>query len=263
MSKHLKPIIKYSGGKGSEIDTIKPFIPDKINTYIEPFIGGGALYFYLNNDKNIINDINPKLINLYNTIKNNNELIIRELKTLENTEECYYEIRKMYNNKIDLKYDEATIYMYINKTCYRGLIRYNQKGEFNVPFGHYKTYHPWDYINEDHINLLKNTEVYNYDFAKIFNMAGKGDFMFLDPPYMSSFSSYTPDGFTEEDQRRLAECFKKSKANCMMVISDLGIIRELYKDYIVYEYDKTYAVNIGSNFEPVTAKHLVICNYKI
>lgn len=261
MSINLKPIIKYNGGKSSELEIIKKFIPENINTYIEPFVGGGSIYFYLNHEKNIINDINKNLIHFYSTVKNNFKILEKEISSLENDENTYYIIRNMMNEKIEKEYDLATLFYYINRTCYRGMIRYNNKGEFNVPFGRYKSFNPLSFISEEHIKLLERTEIYNKDFSQIFEMADKEDFMFLDPPYMSQFKRYYND-FSEEDQRRLFECFKKSKANCMMVISDLGIIRELYKDYIVYEYDKTYAVNIGKDFKPVTAKHLVICNYK-
>ena len=260
----MLPIIKYSGGKRREIKFFERYIPEKFDRYIEPFFGGGAVYFYLEPEKAIINDLNTNLVNFYKTFSTSREDLIKELSTLENDETTYYEIRDMLNNKISREYLDATIYYYINKTCFSGMIRYNSKGDFNVPFGRYKKVDFIKPLTKEASNLLSKATITNVDFEDVFKEAKEGDFIFLDPPYMSTFQNYNPDGFSEQDQKRLFECFKKTKAKCLLVISDLGIIRELYKDYIKEEYQKTYAINVKNRMkENNNVTHLIIANYDI
>lgn len=161
---------------------------------------------------------------------------------------------------------EGTVYFFINKTSYSGMIRYNAQGEYNVPFGRYKNFNT-KLITDKHHELLTKTEIYNTDFAEIFKMAKPDDFMFLDPPYHSAtFHDYgncvksDENAFNESEHRRLAEEFKKLKCKALMVIGETELIRELYKDYIVDEYGKNYSVNIRNRFKN-SAKHLVITNY--
>lgn len=260
----MLPIIKYSGGKRKEIKFFEKYIPQKFNRYIEPFFGGGAVYFYLEPENAIINDLNNNLIDFYKTLATNRELIIEQLSTLENNEETYYKMRDMLNNKIQKEYLDAVIYYYINKTCFSGMIRYNSKGEFNVPFGWYKKVDFTKLLTEEASNLLSKATITNVDFEEVFNQAEEDDFIFLDPPYMSVFQNYNPNGFSEEDQKRLFECFKSTKAKCLLVISDLGIIRELYKDYIKEEYQKTYSINVKDRMKKNNnVTHLIITNYDI
>lgn len=260
----MLPLIKYSGGKRREIQYFKHWIPDKFNTYIEPFFGGGAVFFYLEPKKAIINDLNTNLMNFYNYFCNNRTELLDELSKLENTSDTYYRIRDMYNNKIPKQYSDASIFYYINKTCFSGMIRYNNKNEFNVPFGHYKKVNFSSNLTTEAAELLKNCDMYNVDFEHIFKKAQKDDFIFLDPPYMSTFQNYNPDGFSEYDHRRLFECFEKTQAKCLLVISELGIIRELYSKYIKSEYTKTYSINIKNRMlQSNTVTHLIITNYDL
>lgn len=263
----MQPLIKYSGGKRREIKYFKDLIPTikDGNKYIEPFVGGGAVFFYLEPNSAIINDLNSELINFYKEVKYNRNQILKEISTLENNEQTYYMIRDMFNNKIPKKYSDATLFYYINRTAFSGMIRYNKDGHFNVPYGWYKKVNFTGPLTEKASKVLRNTEIYSEDFEQIFKKAKKGDFIFLDPPYMSKFKDYNRTGsFTEDDQKRLFNCFKKTKASCMLVISDLGIIRNLYKDYIEedYTYDKTYAINVKNRMlDNNSVKHLVITNY--
>lgn len=265
----MLPLIKYSGGKRREIKYFKDLIPtlDSNNTYIEPFVGGGALFFYLEPKKAIINDLNKDLIAFYKQMKFDRQKLVDELSTLKNTEDTYYKIRDMYNNKIKRDYLDATLFYYINKTAFSGMIRYNKNGEFNVPYGWYKKINFLGNLTEDASNLLSSTKIFNSDFETIFDMAKEGDFIFLDPPYMSTFKDYNREGsFTEDDQIRLFNCFKKTKAACMLVISDLGIIRNLYSNYIEedFTYTKTYAINVKNRMiDNNSVEHLVITNYKL
>ena len=157
----MKPLVKYRGGKSKEIPHLIKHIPKLTGRYIEPFFGGGALYFHLEPKKAIINDINSKLMAFYKGVKSDFDLLKKELQEIERTyiinrekfedlkaktphvrvddenEALYYQIRDMFNDLAEKKYSDALLYFFINKTAYSGMIRYNAKGEFNVPYGRY------------------------------------------------------------------------------------------------------------------------------
>lgn len=283
----MNPMIKYRGGKSKEISHFISNMPDNYNRYIEPFFGGGALYFYLEPQNAIINDVNMKLYSFYKQMQEEypsarkqldelqmvyeqNQKEYEELKKkhpeerVENKNETlYYKIRDMFNHKIESEYLEAVVYFFINKTAYSGMIRYNAKGEYNVPFGRYKNFNT-RLITDRHYELLKETEIYNYDYSEIFNMAGNNDFIFLDPPYDCVFSDYGnetyKDGFGEDEHRRLANDFANLPCKSLLVIGKTALTEELYGKYIVEEYDKSYAVNIRNRFK-ADAKHIIVTNY--
>ena len=283
----MNPMIKYRGGKSKEISHFISNMPDNYNRYIEPFFGGGALYFYLEPQNAIINDVNTKLYSFYKQMQEEypsarkqldelqmvyeqNQKEYEELKKkhpeerVENKNEAlYYKIRDMFNHKIESEYLEAVVYFFINKTAYSGMIRYNAKGEYNVPFGRYKNFNT-RLITDGHYELLKETEIYNYDYSEIFNMAGNNDFIFLDPPYDCVFSDYGnetyKDGFGEDEHRRLANDFANLPCKSLLVIGKTALTEELYGKYIVEEYDKSYAVNIRNRFK-ADAKHIIVTNY--
>lgn len=279
----MKPMLKYRGGKSKEIKFYEKYFRIEYDRYFEPFFGGGATYFYFEPNKAVINDLNNKLIGFYNDVKYNFNQLKLELNQLQyiyeenqlefeklkernpnkkihnNNEDLYYEMRKEFNYPSD-KYLHGTIYYFINKTAYSGMIRYNKKGEFNVPYGRYKNFNT-NLITNKHYELLKNTEIYNLDYAKIFEMATPNDIMFLDPPYDCVFNDYgNDDGFNEEDQRRLAEEYKNLNTRALMIVAKTPLTEELYSKFIVEEYDKNYAVNIRNRFKS-EAKHIIIKNY--
>ena len=279
----MKPMLKYRGGKSKEIKFYEKYFRIEYDRYFEPFFGGGATYFYFEPNKAVINDLNNKLIGFYNDVKYNfnqlklelnqlqyiyeeNQLEFEELKECNpnikvnnNNENLYYEIRKEFNYPSG-KYLHGTVYYFINKTAYSGMIRYNKKGEFNVPYGRYKNFNT-NLITNKHYELLKNTDIYNLDYAKIFEMATPNDIMFLDPPYDCVFNDYgNNDGFNEEDQRRLAEEYKNLNTRALMIVAKTPLTEELYSKFIVEEYDKNYAVNIRNRFKS-EAKHIIIKNY--
>ena len=143
------------------------------------------------------------------------------------------------------------------------MIQYNNKGEFNVPFGRYTNFNT-NLITQEHSNLLQNAEIYNTDYSEIFDLAKEDDFMFLDPPYDCIFNDYgnveIEDGFNEEQHQRLADNFKKLKCKALMVIGKTPLTEELYKDFICDEYHKNYAVNIRNRFKK-DKMHIVVKNY--
>lgn len=284
----MNPIIKYRGGKSKEIIHFVRNMPKEYDRYIEPFLGGGALYFYLQPEKAIVNDINTRLYEFYKGIQQSypemrlqldglqklyedNQREYEEMKAVDperrienKNEELYYAMRDAFNHKTDSEYMDAVIYFFINKTAYSGMIRYNACGEYNVPFGRYRNLNT-QLITAEHYELLKRTELYNLDYSKIFDMTKSNDFMFLDPPYDCIFSDYGNqnyrDGFGEDEHRRLANDFRNVPCRTLLVIGKTKLTEELYEGYIVEEYDKLYAVNIRNRFK-ADAKHMIVTNYR-
>lgn len=283
----MKPLVKYRGGKSKEIPHLEKHIPNFDGRYIEPFFGGGAMFFYLEPKRAIINDINSKLMAFYKGVKSDFDTLQKELAEIEkiyrinrrkfeelkaqtptervndNNEALYYQIRDMFNDLTDKKYSDALLYFFINKTAYSGMIRYNSKGEFNVPYGRYANLNT-SLVTKAHSRLLANTEIYNCDYKNIFEMTEEDDFMFLDPPYDCIFSDYGnaehKDGFKEKNHIELANAYKQLKCKALMVIGRTPLTEKLYGDMIVDEYGKSYAVNIRNRFKS-EASHILISNY--
>jgi DNA adenine methylase len=261
--KQLKPLIKWSGGKSDEIKLFKDHFPETYDKYIEPFIGGGSVYFYLNPDNAVINDVHNELIDLYKAIADGKGKEIYEfMRQTPNDEETYYKVRdKMETNDY---LDRAKQFYYQRKTCFRGMLRYNKNGKFNIPFGRYKTINFEELLNEDYEILLKRTEILNKGFEYIFeNYDNENNFMFLDPPYDSEFTDYGYCQFGKEEQQKLAFLFKNTKIKCLMIIGKTEFIEKLYEGYIVSEYDKKYKFKLYDNRvgEEINTKHLIIKNY--
>lgn len=283
----MKPLVKYRGGKSKEIPHLIKHIPRYDGRYFEPFFGGGALFFHLEPKRAIINDINSKLISFYLGVKNDFEALKTELTEIEKiytinrrkfeelksktpdkrvedeNEPLYYQMRDMFNELTEKKYSDALLYFFINKTAYSGMIRYNAKGEFNVPYGRYANLNT-SLVTKSHSKLLANAEIYNLDYSEIFKMSTKDDFMFLDPPYDCVFSDYGnveyKDGFNEKNHIELANQYKQLKCKALMVIGRTPLTEKLYGDMIVDEYGKSYAVNIRNRFKS-EASHILISNY--
>jgi DNA adenine methylase len=264
VEKHLGPIIKWSGGKSDEIKMFFKHFPEKYDTYLEPFIGGGSVYFYLNPQKAVITDVHTELIDLYNSIKDGHlDDIYNFMEENKNDETTYYNIRN--NMVINNALDNAKRFYYQRKTCFRGMLRYNRDGKFNIPFGKYKTINYSDLKNNKYEDLLKRTEIIKASYEYVFeNYNNENNFMFLDPPYDSEFTDYGYCKFGKEEQKKLAKMFKETKIKCLMIIGKTDFIEELYKEYIVEEYQKNYRFKIyaGRIGDEINVKHLVIKNYK-
>lgn len=263
ITKHLKPLIKWSGGKSDEIKLFEQYIPQTFGTYIEPFIGGGSVYFYLNPTNAVISDVHTELIDFYASMgKGEGPEIYDFMKNTPNDDETYYQVRdKM---EINIPLDNAKRFYYQRKTCFRGMMRYNKSGKFNIPFGRYKTINYIDLLNTAYNELLSRTEILNKGFEYIFEKYNdENNFMFLDPPYDSEFTDYGYCKFGKEEQKKLAELFKITKIKCLMIIGKTKFIEELYNGYIVGEYDKKYKFKLYDNRigDEINAKHLIIKNY--
>lgn len=244
MDNLCKPFLKWAGGKRQLLPVINELIPENYSTYYEPFVGAGAVLFDMQPKKAVINDANEELINVYRVIKNNIDELIIDLKEHVNEEDYYYDVRKLdrtkeYKNMSDVK--KASRILFLNKTCYNGLFRVNQQGEFNVPFGRYKN--P-NIVNEDTLravhHYLNNNDIkiLNTDFEEAIKYMRKEAFVYFDPPYhpisdTSSFTGYTTDGFNAQDQKRLKKlCDSLDERGCRFLLSNssANLIVDLYED---------------------------------
>ena len=235
-----KPFLKWAGGKTQLLNELLEKSPDKFERYIEPFIGGGAMLFAIQPKSGIISDSNPELINVYRSIASNLNEVILHLETFGNTEEEFYSVR-------DLKFSELTPTfaaartIYLNKTCYNGLYRVNEKGHFNVPYGRYKNPSICAYETlEAASNALQGIEILHGDYKDVLAKTAKsGDFIFLDPPYLpvseyADFKRYTKEQFYEEDHRELAEeVARLQKLGCHVLLTNSNhpLVHELYEPY--------------------------------
>lgn len=283
----MNPVLKYRGGKSREIPRFLCHIPDDFHRYLEPFFGGGSVYFYLEPDRAILGDINERLMTFYRHLRDHYPLMRRQLDALQKqyesnqaayrqlkeerpaervpnaNEDLYYHMRNLFNHP-DGSYLDGVLYFFINKTAYSGMIRYNKNGEYNVPFGRYPHLNT-QLITQRHSDLLQGAELFCADYSQIFRMAQEDDFIFLDPPYDCVFHDYgnkgqTTNGFDETEHRRLAADFKNLPCRALMVIGKTPLTEELYGDYIVDEYYKNYSVNIRNRFHNDSI-HIVVKNY--
>ena len=273
------PFVKWAGGKSQLMPQIIRLMPSKFSRYFEPFLGGGAVFFYTACcDRNaFLSDTNMDLINAYKVIRNHVEDLITILK-YHQTEynksptRYYYQLRDRTNslNKIE----SAARFITLNKTCYNGLYRVNKNGSFNVPIGTYKNPLICDSDNLRKIGIiLRQSGSYLglSDYKKILvEKADKGDFVYLDPPFYpisntANFTSYTNNGFTFEDQKELAITFKElTKRGCKVLLSnsDTDEIRRLYSDFS--HFTEVAIVNRSINSvgsKRIGHKELLIRNY--
>lgn len=367
----MKTFIKWAGGKEKELPIIMKNLPEHYDRYVEPFVGGGAVFLNIDCDKNIINDKSNELILLYKMIKSGNKDFINSLndinknwlriekivtdhskeliniylkykknqKNLEQEVDTFLEnhkkdlnkllrdevdinlynliieikknliskitrmlkiektrgempendiqdnletafksayymyFRYLYNNKKKLKLSDefyCAVFYFVRDFCYASMFRYNSNGEFNVPYGgisyNRKDFQKKiDYLSSKELkNYLSTTDIYNLDFEDFCDKITltENDFMFLDPPYDTEFSTYAKNDFGKEDQIRLANYLKNTKAKFMLVIKNTEFIYNLYKDcgFNIKSFDKKYLVSF-MNRNDKDVEHLLITNY--
>ncbi|WP_395317712.1 DNA adenine methylase [Fructilactobacillus frigidiflavus] len=351
MDKIRNSILKYPGGKARELNKFEYLFPSRIDTLVDPFVGGGSVWIGSSAKKYIINDFSKDLINLYNSIKYNEKLldlylnkldtdlnsikfdenIIKKIKNSKNLNEII-EVVKEFANKIKFNFDgikqefkneypkyvgrkenyikkndiiisedlikimqtslyasyynsvrklyneasfennqmRASAYLYIREFCYSSMFRFSKSGKFNVPYGG-ETYNKKDFCSHEtfyNSDFLKDkiikTKIYNYDFEKFINKLSfsENDFIFLDPPYDTEFSTYDNNKFDKNEQIRLANLLSNLHVKWMIVIKDSELIRSLYPiDKFRYvDYKNNYSVNF-KNRNNKKVNHLVIMNY--
>lgn len=256
LTKTMKPIMKWAGGKTQMLKDILPQIPEYTGKYIEPFFGGGALFFALAPENAVIADSNPELINMYVQVANDVDGVINILHTYQNTEEMFYEVRSL--DWMDLSKTEAAARtIYLNRTCFNGLYRVNRKGQFNTPFGKYKnpTICDEELLRVVSKQLQKATIICGDYLDVLKQYALPGDFVFLDPPYVpvskyADFKRYTKEQFNEDDHRNLAEEVKRlQKLGCYVILtnSDHPLVHELYQDFEIQIVDTKRAISSKGN----------------
>ena len=264
-----RPPVKWAGGKGGLIPQFEPLFPTKPwDLYVEPFVGGGAVFFHLLPRRAVLIDNNEELINFYRVVRDNLEELLVDLRKHENTAEYYYRIRALKPEELT-PVERASRFLYLNKTGYNGLWRVNGKGQHNVPFGRYKNPKIVDEPNLRQVSrALAQAEIILGDFSLVLDYARPGTFVYLDPPYhplseTARFTSYTREGFDENDQRRLADVFRQlDRMGCLVMLSnsDTPFIRDLYATYDIQVVYAKRAINCrGDGRGPIT--ELVIRNY--
>ncbi len=273
-----KPFVKWAGGKRQILDKLTKYVPDEFDTYYEPFIGGGALLFELSPKKAVINDSNKELMNVYSCLCDETKFkkmcaVLNHYET-EHSEEFYYEIRNKDRNKASYNrlsdYTKAARTIYLNKACFNGLYRVNSKNEFNVPFGKkakVNTYDGNNLITVSNYLTMNDVKILCTDFEKATETAKKGDFIYFDPPYdsdTSTFNSYTEEGFGKEEQKRLADLFKKlDKKGVYLMLSNHNttLVNEMYKGYNFHIIEAKR--NINSNGKKRgKVEEVIITNYE-
>ncbi|MGC8609509.1 MAG: DNA adenine methylase [Thermoplasmata archaeon] len=273
---YYRPILKWAGGKRQLVQNLLKNIPDRFNTYYEPFIGGAALLISLYSSNRInnavISDINMDLYTLYKAIKEDPGNLIAELNNIKfkNNKEDYYRARDLFNSSGD-SIERSALLIYLNRHGYNGLYRVNSDNKFNVPFGKYTNPRMPSPENITILSgLLQSCSIMNVDFEKAVKKSKKGDLVYFDPPYAplsktSYFTGYTHSGFGVKDQERLAKTFMELSDRGVFVMesnSDTDFVRELYRDFNLLEVDARRSINsVGSKRN--TIKELIIKNYDV
>lgn len=296
MQQKAKPFLKWAGGKTQLLSTIDSFLPEIFSknkgiTYIEPFVGGGAMLFFMlqkypNIKKAVINDINTHLITTYRVIKEQPLDLIASLRAIQDDyralsgydsqKEFYLNIRQSFNTKSLSGIDIASYMIFMNRTCFNGLYRENSKGEFNVPFGRYNnpTICDEELILADS-QLLQKVDILNGDFSQTEKNIDGDTFFYFDPPYRpldatSSFNSYVKEAFNDAEQQRLKDFYARvTTLGCHAILSNSDgkgrnpndcFFDELYADYFI---ERVYAKrHINANpLKRGTLTELLIRNY--
>lgn len=243
------PFLKWAGGKRWLADNYSHLIPADYNNYIEPFVGSGALFFYISPKKAVLSDINRDLIETYQAIQSNWRLVVRYLKEhrRKHSREYYYELR---GKEFRSTYNKAAQFIYLNRTCWNGLYRVNRLGKFNVPVGNRDSVFLSTDDFESISRRLKGVELFNEDFEKIIKTANKGDLVFVDPPYtiahnLNGFVKYNETLFSWEDQVRLRDAVMVARgkgANVVVTNANHPAIRKLYKEFEQFELNRRSAI---------------------
>lgn len=258
-NKLVTPFLKWVGGKRQLLPKILVHLPKNFRElkYFEPFIGGGAVLFHLQPKNAVLNDFNKELINVYRVVKNNLDDLIIDLKKHKNTSEYFYKIRGLDRTEEFCELSDvqrASRIIYLNKTCFNGLYRVNNAGEFNAPFGRYKN--P-NIVNEPTLKAVNkflnnnNIEIYNKDYSDIIDQVDSNSFVYLDPPYHpisanSNFTGYIQGGWDMFDQIRLREaCDKLNEKGTKFLLSNSSaqLILDQYEKYKITTVKAIRAIN--------------------
>lgn len=258
-----RPFLKWVGGKRSILPELLKRMPENYDAYHEPFMGGGALFFAVNPKEAYLSDVNFHLVLTFKAVRDDVEVLIRQLKIHErlHNKEYYLKARyKLFKEKDTTKL--AALFIYLNKTCFNGLYRVNKGGGFNVPMGDYKNPPILDEENlRSASKVLKNVDIeqHGFDHTKII----KNDFYYIDPPYHETYSGYDGSGFGDKEHVKLADFCKKideKGAFFMLSNSDTPFVRELYKSYTIETVSASRMVSCKAH-QRGKENELIIRNY--
>lgn len=272
MNGAARPFLKIPGGKTLALKQFEKYFPSNYRRYFEPFVGGGAVFFHLKPKNAFISDLNEETINCYLIVRDFVDFLIVMLKKHVYEKDYYYKIREWdrrpnFKQLTDL--ERASRFIYLNKTCFNGLIRYNKKGQFNAPFGDYTNPKICDEENLRAVsNALQDTEIYCCNYSKILDHVKTTDFIYLDPPYSpisktSDFTSYTKQGFSKIEQlklRKVVDHLTIIGCKIMLSNSDNDLIRTLYKKYEIHEIEMPRMINADAT-KRQKINELLITNY--
>ena len=247
-----RPMLKWAGGKSQLLRVILKHVPPSYNSYYEPFVGGGALFYAIKPRNAVLSDSNGELINTYVQVRDNLDNLITALSKYPNEESFFYDMRAL--SPMDLNpLMRAARFIYLNKTCFNGLYRVNSKNEFNTPFGKY----PKPTIcDKGNLKLCSKAlqgvalDSAYFNKSEMTNSADDGDFVYLDPPYVpvsdTSFVGYSKKGFSMEDHETLATIFEEKAGKGVKMLlsnSDVPWVRERYKDFNIVETEARRSIN--------------------
>lgn len=271
-----KPILRWAGGKRQLVGRLLKFVPPDINerVYREPFLGAGCLFFALQPQKAILSDANEHLISCYKVVRDEWRPVARNLRlyAARNSRDNYYRIRTRYNmeNRHRFSAAQAARFIYLNKACFNGIFRVNQKGEFNVPYGWKEPPAiPSRLAMASASAALNRAVLRTQRFDKALESASEHDFVYLDPPYpplnrTAYFTHYTRDRFNTEDQKKLAETvWALHRRGCLIIMTnaDTSLIRRLYRGFYITSLPVTRFITCKAKKHIV--RELVITNYEV
>jgi len=279
----LQPFLKWAGGKRALLPELRARTPEYSGTYIEPFLGAGALFFDQDPTRlKIVSDFNRDLVDVYLTIKNDLQSLLRELNSHENSADHYYAVRAWDREQ---EWEElspvkkAARFIFLNKTNYNGLYRVNSSGQMNVPFGGQRR-PDWiqaplleainEFLNFKNINGIETTKIMCANYSEITALAKQGDWVYLDPPYAGTFTDYQSGGFSDDDQTLVRdEALRLTEIGVPVLLSnsDVKLIHDLYGDKKHRKYFKVEPVEvkryIGANIASRgSTTEVMISNYR-
>lgn len=265
------PILKWAGGKSRLLSQLVPMLPVGVSArrHLEPFVGGGALFFAQRPARAVLSDANAHLCTTYEVVRDDVEAVIERLRELaaSHSTERYYALRARYNQDALEPPERAALFIYLNKTCFNGLHRVNKRGEFNVPAGRYERPR---ILDEQGLRVasrqLRRADVRCSGFEAVLEHAQAGDFIYFDPPYVpvsrtSSFTGYAAQGFSSDDQRRLRDVFGElDRRGCALLLSNSATreVRALYEGYVIDEVSTQRSISCRQRG---AVKELVVRNY--
>lgn len=272
------PVVKWAGGKSRLLPQLAPLLPNGVALmrHVEPFVGGGAMFFALRPSRALLCDINPALVATYEAVRDRVFEVIAQLERLAREHQlspsrAYYRIRERYNRARKLSVAErGAMFIYLNKTCFNGLHRVNMRGEFNVPLGRYENPR---ILNEQALlsasQLLQRVELRCTGFDSLLGLAKPGDFIYFDPPYepvsdTANFTAYAQQGFGRVQQFELREVFAAlDRRGCKLMLSnsDVEFIRGLYRDYRIDSVTAARAINRDAS-KRGRVSEVVVRNYE-